>query len=166
MRVLSTRWLTRGRGWAVSTPARANISRSEVPRNLDKAYPFLDYTSHIGCFRGLLKRISTVRQNSVASKRQEVPELGGTHVGQPILAAAGFQPAFSSIEDFRMPRISRLKGGCRQDCLLHKHYTNAPAVSPGRGISSTRCPPWRCRRSRSPPGVRSSRRAAGARRLR
>src|ERR1017187_2681777 len=45
MRMLSTRWLTRGRGWAVSTPARANISRNEVPRNLDKAYPFWDNTS-------------------------------------------------------------------------------------------------------------------------
>src|ERR1035438_63596 len=91
MCVLSTRWVTRGRGWAASTPARANISRNEVPRNLDKAYPFFEYTSHIGCFRGLLKRISTVRQNIAASKRQEVPELGGTSthstVGQPILAA-------------------------------------------------------------------------------
>ena len=97
MRVLSTRWLTRGRGWAVSTPARANISRNEVPRNLDKDYPFFDYTSHIVCFRGLLKRISTVRQNFAASKWQEVPELRGilllVLVGRPILAAAGFQPA-------------------------------------------------------------------------
>src|ERR1017187_10269435 len=122
MRVLSTRWLTRGRGWAVSTPASANISRNEVPRDLDKACPFFDYTSHIGCFRGLMRRISTVRQNFAASRGQVVAELGGTHqsVGQPILAAAGFQPALSSIEDFRMPRRSRLKGGCRQDCLPHK----------------------------------------------
>ena len=91
MRVLSTRWLTRGRGWAVSTPARANISRNEVPRNLDKAYPFLDYTSHIGCFRGLLRQISAMRQNFAASKGQEVPKLGGTSmhsvVGQPGLPA-------------------------------------------------------------------------------
>src|SRR5664279_1503465 len=77
MRVLSTRWLTRGRGWAVSTAARANISRNEVPRNLDKAYPFFDYTSHIGCFRGLLKRIGPVRQNFAASKRQGVAQLRG-----------------------------------------------------------------------------------------
>src|ERR1039457_278382 len=123
MRALSTRWLTRGRGWAVRTPASANISRNEVPRNLDKAYPFFDYTSHIGCFRALMRRISTVRQNFAASKRQVVAELGGTSthstVGQPVLTAAGFQPALWSIEDFRMPRQSRLKGGCRQDCLPH-----------------------------------------------
>jgi hypothetical protein len=29
----------------VSTAARANISRNEVPRDLDKAYPFFEYTS-------------------------------------------------------------------------------------------------------------------------
>jgi len=34
-------------------------------------------------------------------------------VGQPILAAAGFQPATEGTGD------GRLKGGCRQDCLPH-----------------------------------------------
>jgi hypothetical protein len=41
-------------------------------------------------------------------------------VGQPILAAAGFQPARDRIEDSRVLRKSRLKGGCRQDCLPHR----------------------------------------------
>jgi hypothetical protein len=41
-------------------------------------------------------------------------------VGQPILAAAGFQPAPAGIGDSHMPRKGRLKGGCRQDCLPHK----------------------------------------------
>ena len=40
-------------------------------------------------------------------------------VGQPILAAAGFQPAPADCEDSRPGRKSRLKGGCRQDCLPH-----------------------------------------------
>ena len=41
-------------------------------------------------------------------------------VGQPILAAAGFQPAFPACEGSRTPGESRLKGGCRQDCLPHE----------------------------------------------
>jgi hypothetical protein len=41
-------------------------------------------------------------------------------VGQPILAAAGFQPAPEGIGGSHMPRKSRLKGGCRQDCLPHR----------------------------------------------
>ena len=41
-------------------------------------------------------------------------------VGRPILAAAGFQPALAWCEDSRIARNSRLKGGCRQDCLPHK----------------------------------------------
>ena len=40
-------------------------------------------------------------------------------MGQPILAAAGFQPALTGSEGSRMARESRLKGGCRQDCLPH-----------------------------------------------
>jgi hypothetical protein len=59
-------------------------------------------------------------------------------VGRPILAAAGFQPALAvceesrragsedsrraGSEDSRRVRTSRLKGGCRQDCLPHKEY--------------------------------------------
>ena len=35
-------------------------------------------------------------------------------VGQPIVAAAGFQPA----------RKGRLKGGCGQDCPPHKNRQN------------------------------------------
>jgi hypothetical protein len=42
-------------------------------------------------------------------------------VGRPILAAAGFQPAFFVREDPRITRKSRLKGGCRQDCLPHSN---------------------------------------------
>jgi hypothetical protein len=38
------------------------------------------------------------------------------NVGQAILAAAGFQPAAVKC---RIARKSRLKGGCRQDCLPH-----------------------------------------------
>ena len=37
-------------------------------------------------------------------------------VGQPILAAAGFQPAPEGCEEARMVRESRLKGGCGQNC--------------------------------------------------
>jgi hypothetical protein len=40
-------------------------------------------------------------------------------VGQPIMAAAGFQPAFADRECWLMAGKSRLKGGCRQDCLPH-----------------------------------------------
>jgi hypothetical protein len=40
-------------------------------------------------------------------------------VGRPILAAAGFQPARAACEALRTLRTSRLKGGCRQDCLPH-----------------------------------------------
>jgi hypothetical protein len=36
-------------------------------------------------------------------------------VGQPILAAAGFQPAFAEHEARLWPK-NRLKGGCGQDC--------------------------------------------------
>jgi hypothetical protein len=42
------------------------------------------------------------------------------HVGQPILAAAGFQPALAAGESLHVARKSRLKGGCRQDCLPHR----------------------------------------------
>jgi hypothetical protein len=42
-----------------------------------------------------------------------------TIVGQPIMAAAGFQPAFADRERWLMAGKSRLKGGCRQDCLPH-----------------------------------------------
>jgi hypothetical protein len=40
-------------------------------------------------------------------------------VGQPILAAAGFQAALAVREDSRTFGKSCLKGGCRQDCLPH-----------------------------------------------
>jgi hypothetical protein len=40
-------------------------------------------------------------------------------VGQPILAAAGFQPALEDCEEARMARESRLKGGCGQNCPPH-----------------------------------------------
>ncbi len=40
-------------------------------------------------------------------------------VGQPILAAGRLQPALSLRARVLMPRESRLKGGCRQDCLPH-----------------------------------------------
>src|ERR1700735_1437105 len=40
-------------------------------------------------------------------------------VGQPTLPAAGFQRALDGCEDSRIARKSRLKGGCRQDCLPH-----------------------------------------------
>jgi hypothetical protein len=40
-------------------------------------------------------------------------------VGQPILAAAGFQPAIPGYEDSRIARKSRLKGGCGQNCPPH-----------------------------------------------
>jgi hypothetical protein len=76
MRVLSTRWLMRGRCWAVSTPVRARVSRNEALRNLDKAYPlFREIKPHIGAFRGVLKRIGTMRQNFAASKSLAFPEL-------------------------------------------------------------------------------------------
>jgi hypothetical protein len=42
-------------------------------------------------------------------------------VGRPILAAAGFQPALFVREDSHIARKSRLKGGCRQDCLPHSN---------------------------------------------
>jgi hypothetical protein len=45
-------------------------------------------------------------------------------VGRTILAAAGFQSAFG-----HSPRSkSRLKGGCRQDCLPHKQCRNTAIV--------------------------------------
>jgi hypothetical protein len=53
-------------------------------------------------------------------------------VGQPILAAAGFQPALAGIEDSRMSRKSRLKGGCRQDCLPHKTGKDLGRITLGR----------------------------------
>jgi len=40
-------------------------------------------------------------------------------VGRPIVAAAAFQPALFVREDSHMTRNSRLKGGCKQDCLPH-----------------------------------------------
>jgi hypothetical protein len=40
-------------------------------------------------------------------------------VGQPILAAAGFQPALEGSEAARMTREGRLKGGCGQNCPPH-----------------------------------------------
>ena len=40
-------------------------------------------------------------------------------VGQPILAAAGFQPAMAEYEHSHLVRKSRLKGGCSQDWLPH-----------------------------------------------
>jgi hypothetical protein len=40
-------------------------------------------------------------------------------VGQPILAAAGFQPAFAEHEGSLTVRKSRLKAGYRQDCPPH-----------------------------------------------
>jgi hypothetical protein len=53
-------------------------------------------------------------------------------VRQPILAAAGFQPALAGIEDSRMSRKSRLKGGCRQDCLPHKTGKDLGRITLGR----------------------------------
>ena len=38
--------------------------------------------------------------------------------GQPILAAAGFQPAFTGAATCASARKSRPKGGCGQDCLM------------------------------------------------
>jgi hypothetical protein len=38
------------------------------------------------------------------------------NVGQPILAAAGFQPAIRECADTER---AAEKGGCRQDCLPH-----------------------------------------------
>jgi hypothetical protein len=40
-------------------------------------------------------------------------------VGQPILAAAGFQPALTSRKTCAATRKGRLKGGRRQNCLPH-----------------------------------------------
>jgi hypothetical protein len=40
-------------------------------------------------------------------------------VGQPILAAAGFQPALAGCKGSLSARISRLKGGCGQNCPPH-----------------------------------------------
>jgi hypothetical protein len=45
-------------------------------------------------------------------------------VGQPILAAAGFQPAFR--EGSLMSRKSRLKGGCGQDCPPQNKCRTSP----------------------------------------
>src|SRR5450756_1541985 len=59
------------------------------------------------------------------SRREELSiALLLTLVGQPILAAAGFQPALAVCRDSRSARKSRLKGGCRQNCLPHidAHY--------------------------------------------
>src|ERR1022692_3845834 len=61
----------------------------------------------------------TVREGLLQNTRSHLRN-GVLSVGQPILAAAGFQPALAGIEDSRMPRKSRLKGGCRQNCLPHK----------------------------------------------
>ncbi len=42
-------------------------------------------------------------------------------VGQPILAAAGFQPALPECEEPLVGRKSRLKAGCGQDCPPHDY---------------------------------------------
>ena len=77
VRALSTRWLMRGRGWAARTPVRTNIRRNEVPRNLDKAYPFWT-TDAISAISGdYWERIGAVPQNFAGSKWQEVPEVLG-----------------------------------------------------------------------------------------
>src|ERR1039458_79268 len=52
-------------------------------------------------------------------------------VGQPILAAAGFQPALAWCDDSRLAGKSRLKGGCGQDCpprntLAGAHHQRPP----------------------------------------
>src|ERR1035441_3066474 len=47
-------------------------------------------------------------------------------VGQPILAAAGFQPAFAPEGSLTSPK-SRLKGGCGQDCPPHNKCRTSPA---------------------------------------
>ena len=41
------------------------------------------------------------------------------NVGQPILAAAAFQAALSHHARAFLPGKSRLKAGCRQNCLPH-----------------------------------------------
>src|ERR1039458_1014452 len=47
-------------------------------------------------------------------------------VGQPILAAAGFQPAFAPEGSLTSPK-SRLKGGSGQDCPPHNKCRTSPA---------------------------------------
>ena len=42
-------------------------------------------------------------------------------VGQPILAAAGFQPALDDCEDARNGPRGRLKGGCGQNARPTTH---------------------------------------------
>src|ERR1039458_1828096 len=46
-------------------------------------------------------------------------------VGQPILAAAGFQPALAWCDDSRLAGKSRLKGRCGQDCPPHNTLAGA-----------------------------------------
>jgi PAS domain S-box-containing protein len=68
-------------------------------------------------------------------------------VGQPILAAAGFQPALADCEDSRTARKSRLKGGCGQDCppTWRDHgneMTGAAAPTAARDRALGRPPAW------------------------
>src|ERR1039458_5485324 len=74
-------------------------------------------------------------------------------VGQPILAAAGFQPALAGCEDSRTARKSRLKGGCGHDCPPHNqfrmtgigknkwHWVVQSPLIPAQALSSIG-PPW------------------------
>jgi hypothetical protein len=54
---------------------------------------------------------------SLSFREAEQPAL---IVGQPILAAAGFQPAFAEHEGSLVARKSRLKGGRGHDCPLRR----------------------------------------------
>jgi hypothetical protein len=54
-----------------------------------------------------------------------------------------FQPAFDAYEGSRMTRKSRLKGGCRQDCLPHmaaSSMTRTIAGAKSRGGVEGECP--------------------------
>src|ERR1017187_169368 len=57
-------------------------------------------------------------------------------VGQPILAAAGFQPALAEYQGSPTAQESRLKGGCRQECPPHNacgiSYRTRLGREPGR----------------------------------
>src|ERR1035437_7377440 len=48
-------------------------------------------------------------------------------VGEPILAAAGFQPALAGHEGSCSREKAAWKGGCRQDCLPHDKCRTLPA---------------------------------------
>jgi hypothetical protein len=52
-------------------------------------------------------------------RRHFLHAISAQMAGQPILAAAGFQPALTARESSYTARKSRLKGGCRHDCLPH-----------------------------------------------